>query len=194
MNPAGECQTTSLAQAVLDGRLALEDPGEHRVAILSAALLQAVMNMYGEDHERFAVRAGVAADVVAEAASGRCPAWALPYDEFMAIADVITALWPCAVFETAAACDLLLSCVLSGDHFMATDVLTDPCTQDLARALLRLAITTEPGNGIRDAQEALLPENLLALLGERAAALADSESPDSWVGAEILGACLGRLS
>ena len=51
MNPAGECQTTSLAQAVLDGRLALEDPSEHRVAILSAALLQAVMNTYGEDHD-----------------------------------------------------------------------------------------------------------------------------------------------
>jgi hypothetical protein len=49
-------------------------------------------------------------------------------------------LWPCAVFETAAACDLLLTCVLNGDQFMATDVLTDPDSQDLARALLRLAI------------------------------------------------------
>src|SRR5258708_15645639 len=145
MSPAREYPAT--------GQLALEDPAEHRVAALSASLLRAVMFTYGEDHEAFAARAGVAAEVVAEALGGTCPAWALPYDEFKAIADAVAAMWPCEVFETAAACDLLLSCVLNGDHVMATDVLTDPCTQDLARALLRLAITSE-------AQEPLLPEFL----------------------------------
>jgi hypothetical protein len=194
MSPARECQATSLGQTVHDGRLALDYPGEHQVAVLSASLLRAVMTTYGENNEGFAARAGVTAEVVAEALSGTCPVWALPYDEFTAIADAVAALWPCAVFETAAACDLLLSCVLNGNHFMATDVLTDPCSQDLARALLRLAITSEPGSGIREAQDALIPEDLLALLGERAAALTGSGSPDAWVGAEILVNCLGRQS
>jgi len=29
------------------------------------------------------------------------------------------------------------TCVLNGDRFMATDVLTEPCSQDLARTLLK---------------------------------------------------------
>jgi hypothetical protein len=57
----------------------------------------------------------------------------LPYEEFTALADAVGAVWPCEVFETAAASDLLLSCVLNGDQFIAADVLTDPCSQDLAR-------------------------------------------------------------
>jgi hypothetical protein len=157
----------------------VEDAGEHYVAVISASLLRAVMTTYGENHHGFAARAGVAAKVAAEAAGGTCPAWTLPYDEFTAIADAVAALWPCAVFETAAACDLLLSCVLNGDHFMATDVLTDPCSQDLARALLRLAITSEPGNGIRAARDALLPADLLP----------HSKSPDAWVGAITAPVC-----
>lgn len=75
---------------------------------------------------------------------------------------------------------------------MATDVLTEPCSRDLARALLRLAITREPDQGSRVAEDALLLDHLLALLSERAAALAASASPDAWVGAEILVACLSR--
>jgi len=176
---ANERRATSPAQPVPD------DQGAHRVAALSAALMQAVLNTYGENHEEFALRAGVSASVVGEAMDGTCPAWALPYDEFTALADVVAAMWPCAAFEIAAACDLLLSCVLNGDQFMATDVLAEPCSQDLAWALLRLVVTSE---------STLLPENVLALLSERAAALAASESPDAWVGAEILAGCLGRQS
>src|SRR5258708_23358882 len=186
MIPASERHAPGLVQ--------LADPSEHRVTVLSAALLQAVMNTYGENHEGFAARAGVAAEVVAEAITGTCPAWALPYDEFMALADAVTSLLPCAVFQTAAACDLLLSCLLNGEQFMATDVLTDPSSQDLARALLRLAITSDPASGTREARDALLPEHLLAVLSERAAALAGSPSPDAWVGAELLVGCLGRQS
>ena len=177
MITANERHATSPAQPVPD------DPGAHRVAALSAALLQAVMNTYGENQEEFAHRAGVAVTVVTQAMDGTCPAWALPYDEFTALAEAVAAMWPCAAFETATACDLLLSCVLDGDQVMATDVLAEPCY--LARALLRLVITSE---------NTLLPQNLLVLLSERAAALAGSESPDAWVGAEILTGCLGRQS
>lgn len=194
MSPANDGHGTSLAQPVPNGRLALEDPGEHRVAVLSAALLRAVLNTYGDGHEGFAIRADVTAEVVAEAVGGTCPAWALPYDEFTAIADTVAALWPCAVYETAAACDLLLSCVLNGDQFLATDVLTEPSSRDLAWALLKLAIVGEPDNGNPQPDAVLLPGSVLALLDERAAALASSDSPDAWVGAQILVACLGRQS
>ncbi len=51
-------------QTILDHRLTPADAAEHRVAVLSAALLRAVMNTYGEDHEGFADRAGVPAGVV----------------------------------------------------------------------------------------------------------------------------------
>lgn len=99
-----------------------------------------------------------------------------------------------AVFETATACDLLLSCVLNGDQVMATDVLTEACSRDLAWALLRLAITSEPDQGNRVAEDAQLPDHLLVLLSERAAVLAGSGSPDAWAGAEILVACPNRHS
>jgi hypothetical protein len=168
-------------------RLALEVPAEHRVAALSASLLRAVMITYDETNEQFAARAGVAAEVVAEALSGTCPAWALPYDDFTAIGDAAEAMWPSPVFETATACDLLLSCVLNGDQVMATDVLADPCTQDLARALLRLAIAGE-------AQDSLLPQDVLTFLADQAARLADAGSPDAWVGVELLVACPRRQS
>jgi hypothetical protein len=194
MIPASERHAASTVQSAPAGVLAAEAPAEHQVAVLSAALLHAVMNTYGDDPEGFAARAGVAAEVVAAAAAGTGPAWALPYDEFTAIADAVAALWPCAALETAAACDLLLSCVLDGNQFLATDVLTEPCSQDLAWTLLRLAITSEPANGNGKARNAMLPEDQLALLSERAARLADSESPDAWVGMEILVGCLGRQS
>jgi|HubBroStandDraft_1064217.scaffolds.fasta_scaffold111811_1 hypothetical protein len=174
--------------ASLAGPVAAEEDGGHRVATLSVALLRAVMTTCHDDHERFAVRAGVAAEVIAEAVAGTHPAWALPYDEFTAIAAAVAALWPGRVFETAAACDLLLSCVLDGDLVMATDVLTEPCSRDLARALLGNVLTSETGT----AAGVSLPVDLLALLTERAAALADSESPDAWVGTEILAATIGR--
>jgi hypothetical protein len=81
----------------------------------------------------------------------------------------------------------LLSCVLNGDQFIAADVLTDPCSQDLARALMRLAVASEPSN-------ARVPEDLLARLRERATALAGSGSPDAWIGAEILLTSQARQS
>jgi len=194
MSAASECHPVRSASTVRNSALVLDELGEHRVTALSASLLRAVMTTYGEDHESFASRAGIRPQTVAEAMDGTCPAWALPYDEFAAIADAITAMWPCGVFETAAACDLLLSCVLSGDQFMATDVLTQPDSPDLAWALLRLAISSRPYDGFIRAQEALLPDDLLALLREQAAALAGSQSPDAWIGVELLATCAGVQS
>ena len=194
VNPASKYAAASLTQAVLDDRLVPEHASEHRVGVLTAALMRAVTSAYGENHVGLALRAGVEAAVVAQVVGGTCPAWALPYDEFIALAGVVAAVWPSAAFETAAACDLLLSCVLNGDQFMATDVLTEPGSQDLARALLSLAIAGEPDNEIREASDALLPGDLRVLLSERAAALAGSESPDAWVGLEILVECPGWQS
>ncbi len=166
---------------VLDHQPTQEDVAEHRIAVLSSALLHAVMTTYNEDHAAFAARADVSAGIVAAVADGTYPAWELPYDEFAALASAVASLWPCALFETATACDLLLTNVINGDHFMATDVLADPSTQGLARALLRAA-------------ESLLSENLQSPLRERAAELADSTSPDAWVGKQILSGLIGRQS
>lgn len=181
-------------QTILDHRLTPADAAEYRVAVLSAALLRAVMNTHGEDHEGFADRAGVPAGVVEATVDGTYPAWALPYDEFMALADVVAVLWPCAAFEIAAACDLLLTSVLNGDQFMATDVLTDPASRGLARALLRLAIQGQPGSNGHAAGNVRLSDSQLAQLNERASDLARSASPDAWVGTEILTGCTGRQS
>lgn len=182
MSPAREYHAARLALPVLGDELASEDSGEYRVAVLSAGLLQAVINTYGEGYEGFSIRFGLPAGIVAKTASGAWPAWALPYEEFTAIAGAVGVLWPCAAFEITAACDLLLSCVLNGDHVMATDVLTDPCTRELARALLRKA------------QDNLLSDELLVLLSRRAVALAGSGSPDAWVGLDILTTCRGGQS
>jgi len=194
MSAASECHTVRSAPPVLDGVLMLDDLGEHRVTALSASLLRAVMATYGEDHHGFAARAGLPARTVAEATDGICPAWALPYDEFTAIADAVADLWPCGAFETAAACDLLLSSILNGEQCMATDVLTEPGSTDLAWELLTLAISSRPSNGSGEAQDALFPEAVLELFSERVAALANSQSPDAWVGVELLVTCLGGRS
>ena len=186
MSPATDCPVADQVQPVLDDRSALKDPDGPQVAVLSAALLRSVINAYGEGNDGFAVRAGVSAEVAAEAVSGTRPAWDLPYTEFAALAGAVAALWHCAALETAAACDLLLTCVLNGEQFMATDVLTGPDSRVLARAMLRLAITGETDKHRRQARGALLSDDLLALLSERAAMLADSESPDAWIGSEIL--------
>ncbi len=192
MKPSGK--HTAAGPAAPCGQAAPTSTGEHRVAVLSAALLRAVMSMSSDDHAALAARAGVDATVVAGAVSGACPAWALPYDQFTVLADAAAAWYPRAVFETAAACDLMLTCVLNGDQSMATDVLTEPRSRDLARALLRLALTSEPGTATDVAEPSLVTHDLLALLSERAAALAGSDSPDAWVGVEILTACTGGQS
>ena len=89
-----------------------------------------------------------------------------------------------------------MTCLLDGDQAMATDVLADDDTRDIAVALLRWAITgdsrsvqragltsCERGNG---PSGRLLVDEQRALLRLRAAVLARSSSPDAWVGVEIL--------
>ena len=190
--------------------------------MLSAAVLVAARAAYGEDRTDLATRAGLAVHVVDGAEDGTRPAWALLYPEFMALADAVTAAhssWR-ELFETAAACDLLMTCLLDGDQAMATDVLADDDTRDITVALLRWAITGEfragQHTGFARLPQArheecggvicpacggcpcetgvwgcghsgqLVDEATLALLRQRASALARSGSPDAWVGAEIL--------
>jgi hypothetical protein len=181
MNPANGSQAPGL-----DGGPAPQTSGEHQIAVFSAAVLLAVMAAHGEDNRDFALRADVTEKTVTGAVNGTCPSWALPDAEFTALADTVKKLSSCPVFETAAACDLLLTCVLNGERCMATDVLTEPCSRDLARAMLRLVV--------REAEPPLLPADLLALLREQATALASSGSPDAWVGSEILAGFSGRQS
>jgi hypothetical protein len=168
------------------------------VAVLSAAVLVAARAAYDEDRADLATRAGLDVHVLDGAEGGTRPAWALPYPEFMAIADAVAAPHPSwrELFETAAACDLLMTCLLDGDQAMATDVLADDDTRDMTAALLRWAITGDPRSAQRAAltpseradgpSGRLLNDEQLALLRQRAAALAGSSSPDAWVGAEIL--------
>ena len=116
----------------------------------------------------------------------------------MAIAEAVAAPHPSwrELFETAAACDLLMTCLLDGDQAMATDVLADDDTRDTTVALLRWAITGDSRSvqhaGLTPWERAdgpsgrLLNDEQRALLRQRAAALARSSSPDAWVGAEIL--------
>lgn len=187
-----EWHTRNQAHRVLDGGPTAEDLGQHPVAGLSSAVLRAARHAHAEDHAGFAARARVAAEVVIGAEDGTQPAWALPYEEFTALADAVAATCPRPVFETAAACDLLLSCVLDGDQVLATDVLVEPCSQEPSRALLRLAVAGEPDAELVGAEHVRLPDELVALLHDRARALAGTGSPDAWVGAEILAACWGE--
>ena len=100
------------------------------------------------------------------------------------------------LFETATACDLLMTCLLDEDQAMATDVLADDDTRDTTVALLRWAITGDsrsiqragltPGEPANRLSGRMLNDEQRALLRQRAAALARSSSPDAWVGAEIL--------
>jgi hypothetical protein len=172
------------------------------VTALSAAVLVAARTGCHENRADFAARAQLSFHVVEGAEDGTHPAWELPYAEFMALADAVAACHPSwrELFETAAACDLLVTCLLDGDKAMATDVLADDDTRDVTVALLRWAITGDTqaaqntglvppqapppeerqhsGHQLSDAQQ--------TLLRQRAAALARSCSPDAWVGAEIL--------
>jgi hypothetical protein len=173
-------------------------PGRQPVTVLSAAVLMAARTRCHENRADFAARAQLSFHVVEGAEDGTRPAWELPYAEFMALTDAVAASCPSwrELFETAAACDLLVTCLLDGDQAMATDVLTDDDTRDTTVALLRWAITGD----CRSVQRAglalcergdepsgrLLGGEQRALLRQRAAALARSSSPDAWVGAEIL--------
>ena len=168
------------------------------VAALSAAVLVAARAGCGEDRAELAARAGLGVHVVDGAEDRTDPAWSLAYPEFMALADALAAphsSWR-ELFETAAACDLLLTCLLDGDQAMATDVLADDDTRDTTVALLRWAITGDSRSVQRaglalcervdEPSGRLLGGEQRAFLRQRAAALARSSSPDAWVGAEIL--------
>jgi hypothetical protein len=158
---------------------------------------------YGEDRADLAARAGLGVHVVEGAEDGTRPAWALQYAEFMALADAMAVPQPSwrELFETAAACDLLMTCLLDGDQAMATDVLADDDTRDMTVALLRCAITGDSRSaqcaGLipyerRDGPASgLLNDVQRTLLQQRAAVLARSCSPDSWVGVEILAVFAG---
>jgi hypothetical protein len=93
LNTANEYTAVSRSNGTPEGTLAPDDLDEYPVAVLSAALLQAVLHSLGLDPGGFAEQAGVATEVVAGAAAGACPAWALPYSEFAALADAVGALW-----------------------------------------------------------------------------------------------------
>ncbi len=166
------------------------DGSGYPVTKLSAAVLKMARQVCGESQTDLAACAGVAPDVVDEVEDGTRAAWALPYFEFTALADAIAVLIPQlrGWFETATACDLLLSCILEGDQVLATDVLAEPGSRYLAKKLLRWAITgTLPARTW--AGRPLLNDAQVALLKHRAAVLAKSGSPDAWAGAEILSAC-----
>jgi hypothetical protein len=168
------------------------------VAVLSAAVLIAARAAYSEDRKDLAARAGLDVHAVDGVENGTRPAWTMPYPEFMAIAEAVAAPHPSwrELFETAAACDLLMTCLLDGDQAMATDVLADDDTRDTTVALLRWAITGNsrhvqhagltPWQRADGSSDRLLDNEQRTLLRQRAAALARSSSPDAWVGAEIL--------
>jgi hypothetical protein len=198
-------------------------PDKRPVAVLSACVLKATRTECRESQEGFAVRAGVSLHVVEGIEDRSCPVWKLPYAAFIALGDAVSVLNSSlrAVFETAAACDLVLTCVMRGDQAFSTDVLADDDTRDLGVSLLRWAVTGEfrlPGYAGRvqvpvlwawheecggwvcptcgwcpcrpgascGHRGQLLADADLAILRARASALARSESPDAWVGAEIL--------
>lgn len=120
-------------------------PSARSVTILSASVLTAARTGYRESREDFAVRAGVSLHVLEGVEDGDCPAWDLPYATFSALNDAVSVLNPSlrTVFETAAACDLVLTCVTRGHQAFSTDVLADDDTRDLAVGLLRWALTGE---------------------------------------------------
>jgi hypothetical protein len=177
-------------------------PCRQPVTVLSAAVLMAARTRCHENRADFSARAQLSVQVVEGAEDGTHPAWELQYAEFMALADAVGSACPSwrELFETAAACDLLATCLLDGDQAMATDVLADDDTRDVTVALLRWVITGESqaaqSTGLVPPQVPLPEEcehsgHLLSfaqrtLLRQRAAALARSCSPDAWVGAEIL--------
>jgi hypothetical protein len=187
-----------LARRVLNEGPEIADLGQYPIAALSAAVLRTARLGYLESRAGFATRAGVPVEVVDGAEDGTRPAWALSYFEFTALADAASSGWPRPGFETAAACDLLLSCVLSGDQVFAADALTGSGTRELAGSLLRWGITgelhTRGRNRVVVQVGPLLTGTQVAVLRERAVALAMSGSADAWVGVELLAAGWGDRS
>lgn len=157
---------------------------EHPVTALSARVLMIGRAILGDSPEVFAARAGADPDLVEAIEEGARPAWDVPGPELMPIADVLRPAlgdW----FWTAVACDLLLTNLLSVDDaaagVAAEEALGDLVRRELARKLLRWAIS-----GAGNAAAPLLPVTDRVLLRHRAARLAESNSSDAWVGAELL--------
>jgi hypothetical protein len=136
-------QTRKLTERVRDDSPGPEDRGRNQVTVLSSAVLSWARTGGGESRARFALRAGVDLAVVEAAEDGTGPAWGLSYAEFTALAEAVSMLNPLLrdVFETAAACDLLVTCVMRGELAFSTEVLADDGTRDLAVGLLRWAFT-----------------------------------------------------
>jgi len=194
-----EWHTRSLAQRGIHERPVVEDLGRHPVVVLSASVLLAGQRECGEGLASLAARAGVTEDMVLAAQDGTRPVALAPDDEFSALADAVAVSCPRPTFETAAACDLLLSCVLDGDRVLATDVLVEPSSRDLAGLMIRLAVTgrfddqlTEIGHLRPSDVLSVLSAAWVKLLRDRALALALSRSPDAWAGEEILLVCWGE--
>ena len=120
-------------------------PRRRPAVVLSGSVLRAARTGYGESREDIAARAAIGLHVVEGVEDGTLPACDLPYDTFTALGDAVSVLNPSlrTVFETAAACDLVLTCVMRGDQAFSTDVLAGDDTRDLAVGLLRWAVTGE---------------------------------------------------
>ena len=157
---------------------------EHPVTALSARMLMLGRAILGDNPEVFAARAGANLDLVGAIEEGTRPAWDIPGPELMPIADALHPVlgdW----FWTAVACDLLLTNLLSAEDatagVAAEEALGDLARRELARKLLRWAIS-----GAGKAPVPLLPTAVRVSLRHRAARLAESDSPDAWVGTALL--------
>lgn len=173
-------QTTTAAWHAGAGR---DGFPERPVTVLSARVLMAGRALLGDSPEVFAARAGSDPGLVEAIEKGTRPAWDVPGPELAPIVDVLSPAlgdW----FWTAVACDLLLTSLLSGDDpaagIAAREALGDLARRQLARTLLRWAV-----GGAKPAAP-LLPVADRVLARHRAARLAESESSDAWIGAELL--------
>jgi hypothetical protein len=161
-----------------------DDMPPRQVTVISAMVLRHGRAALGDSPEVFAARAGVSPDLVAGIEDGSRPAWGTPGPQLVSIADALRPVdheW----FWTATACDLLLTNLLSHDDVTAgvaaEEAMGDVARREIARKLLRRAIS-----GAGSAAVPLLPVADRVLLRHRAARLAESNSPDGWVGAELL--------
>jgi hypothetical protein len=170
------------------------------VGVIAGMVLANARESAAESVTAFAARAGVPRLVVAGVEDGGdCPAWALDQAGFDAIDAAVGAhdLDLSALFETGAACDWLLTCVLGGGlPGAACRVIELP----RAAAVLRWAVRGEPPAAgsvrLRPAVPLLLRAQL-ARLQARAGELAASRPAKAAVGAHLLalfGAPAGMAS
>jgi hypothetical protein len=163
----------------------------YTVAVIAAAVVRAVRAAQGRSREQFAAQVGLGLGVLVSVEDAAVPVWALPYDQFAALAEAAGAhdLQAGEVFWAAGSCDLLLTSVLNGDHPVLCDALTESESLGRVRMLLRWAL-----HGTPPACESLpvpggrplLGEDEQRLLRDRLQALATSGSTDAWVGTQLL--------